>query len=210
MSRLKGKIAVITGANSGIGLASAKRFVAEGAYVYITGRRQEELDKAIQAIGAGVTADICLSGEIALDPASRVAVPACSETTVVRTKAAGSHPRFARSTSCCELNSNTSNCWEIHSVSTLVARGEGIAAASHHIGFHTGSHATMSADRIFSAMFETCCWRASRSPLMWPSWTKLFTADARSRATIEIGAPVLPMPGSRSTRRSTLASSTLS
>jgi NAD(P)-dependent dehydrogenase (short-subunit alcohol dehydrogenase family) len=56
MSRLKGKIAVITGANSGIGLASAKRFVAEGAYVYISGRRQEELDKAIQAIGAGVTA----------------------------------------------------------------------------------------------------------------------------------------------------------
>jgi len=56
MSRLKGKIAVITGANSGIGLASAKRFVAEGAHVYITGRRQEELDKAAQAIGAGVTA----------------------------------------------------------------------------------------------------------------------------------------------------------
>src|SRR3984893_18057532 len=56
MSRLEGKIAVITGANSGIGLASAKRFVAEGAHVYITGRRQEELDKAIQAVGAGVTA----------------------------------------------------------------------------------------------------------------------------------------------------------
>jgi NAD(P)-dependent dehydrogenase (short-subunit alcohol dehydrogenase family) len=56
MSRLEGKIAVITGANSGIGLASAKRFVAEGAYVYITGRRQEELDKAVQTIGNGVTA----------------------------------------------------------------------------------------------------------------------------------------------------------
>jgi NAD(P)-dependent dehydrogenase (short-subunit alcohol dehydrogenase family) len=56
MSRLKDKISVITGANSGIGVASAKRFVAEEAHVYITGRRQEELDKAIQAIGAGVTA----------------------------------------------------------------------------------------------------------------------------------------------------------
>src|SRR5882757_6675981 len=56
MGRLQGKIAVITGANSGIGLASARRFVAEGAHVYITGRRQEELDKAVQSIGTGVTA----------------------------------------------------------------------------------------------------------------------------------------------------------
>jgi NAD(P)-dependent dehydrogenase (short-subunit alcohol dehydrogenase family) len=49
--RLEGKIAVITGGNSGIGLATAQRFVQEGAYVFITGRRQSELDKAVNQIG---------------------------------------------------------------------------------------------------------------------------------------------------------------
>ena len=55
MSKLKGKIAVITGGNSGIGLASAKKFVEEGAYVFITGRRQSELDLAKAEIGRNVT-----------------------------------------------------------------------------------------------------------------------------------------------------------
>ena len=53
--RLDGKIAVITGGNSGIGLATAQRFVEEGAYVFITGRRQSEVDKAIKEIGKNVT-----------------------------------------------------------------------------------------------------------------------------------------------------------
>ena len=44
MTKLEGKVAVITGASTGIGLATARRFVSEGAYVYITGRRQRELD----------------------------------------------------------------------------------------------------------------------------------------------------------------------
>lgn len=56
MGKLEGKIAVITGANSGIGLGAAKRFAAEGAHVYITGRRQEELETAAAEIGPGVTA----------------------------------------------------------------------------------------------------------------------------------------------------------
>jgi NAD(P)-dependent dehydrogenase (short-subunit alcohol dehydrogenase family) len=49
--KLQGKIAVVTGGSSGIGLATAQQFVKEGAYVYITGRRQAELDKAVKAIG---------------------------------------------------------------------------------------------------------------------------------------------------------------
>ena len=56
MSALKGKVAVITGGSRGIGLAIAKRFVREGAYVFITSRRQSELDKAVVEIGKNVTA----------------------------------------------------------------------------------------------------------------------------------------------------------
>jgi NAD(P)-dependent dehydrogenase (short-subunit alcohol dehydrogenase family) len=53
--RLDGKIAVITGGNSGIGLATAQRFVQEGAFVFITGRRKDELDKAVKQIGKNIT-----------------------------------------------------------------------------------------------------------------------------------------------------------
>ena len=56
MSKMKGKVAVITGGSSGIGLGTAKRFVEEGAYVFITGRRETELDKAVKEIGKCVTA----------------------------------------------------------------------------------------------------------------------------------------------------------
>ena len=53
--KLSGKIALVTGGTSGIGLATAQNFVAEGAYVFITGRRQANLDEAVKAIGSNVT-----------------------------------------------------------------------------------------------------------------------------------------------------------
>jgi NAD(P)-dependent dehydrogenase (short-subunit alcohol dehydrogenase family) len=55
MSKFEGKVAVITGGTSGIGLATAKRLAADGAYVFITGRRQAELNAAVKEIGKNVT-----------------------------------------------------------------------------------------------------------------------------------------------------------
>jgi NAD(P)-dependent dehydrogenase (short-subunit alcohol dehydrogenase family) len=60
--KLEGKVAVITGGSSGIGLATARRFVAEGAHVFITGRRQAELDEAVTQIGRNVTG---VAGDVA-------------------------------------------------------------------------------------------------------------------------------------------------
>ena len=59
MKKLQNKVAVITGATSGMALATAKLFVEEGAYVFITGRRQKELDEAVAAIGKNVTGIRC-------------------------------------------------------------------------------------------------------------------------------------------------------
>src|SRR5712691_12096672 len=55
MGRLEGKIALVTGGTSGIGLATATQFVSEGAYVFITGRREPELAAAVKEIGRNVT-----------------------------------------------------------------------------------------------------------------------------------------------------------
>src|ERR1700746_321674 len=60
--KLHGKVAVITGGTTGIGLAAAKLFVKEGAYVFVMGRRQQELDEAVKAIGSNVTG---IQGDIA-------------------------------------------------------------------------------------------------------------------------------------------------
>src|SRR4030088_2027478 len=67
MDKLEGKIALITGGSSGIGLATAKRFVNEGAYVFITGRREAELSAAVKGIGrnvAGVQGDVSNLGDL--------------------------------------------------------------------------------------------------------------------------------------------------
>jgi NAD(P)-dependent dehydrogenase (short-subunit alcohol dehydrogenase family) len=62
LKRLEGKTAVVTGGTEGIGLATARLFVKEGAYVFITGRRQKELDEAMKAIGSNVSG---VQGDIA-------------------------------------------------------------------------------------------------------------------------------------------------
>ena len=67
MGKLEGKIALITGGNSGIGLAAAKQFVNEGAYVFISGRRDRELAAAVKEIGrnaSGVQGDVSNLGDL--------------------------------------------------------------------------------------------------------------------------------------------------
>jgi NAD(P)-dependent dehydrogenase (short-subunit alcohol dehydrogenase family) len=72
MALLKGKTAVITGGTTGIGLATAKRFVEEGAYVFISGRRQAELDAAVKEIGDNVTG---VQDDVLPGPGSRPRAP---------------------------------------------------------------------------------------------------------------------------------------
>ena len=70
LGKLDGKVALITRGNSGIGLATAKRFVNEGAHVFITGRRKSELDAAVKEMGKNVTA---VQGDVAnLDDLDRL------------------------------------------------------------------------------------------------------------------------------------------
>jgi len=72
--KLEGKIALVTGGTSGIGLATAKRFVAEGAYVFITGRREKELTSAVKSIKGSVTGckEMCLKSVTSNDSSPRL------------------------------------------------------------------------------------------------------------------------------------------
>lgn len=81
MGVLEGKVAVISGGSSGIGLATAERFVNEGAHVFITARRQAELDKAVRLIGSHVTA---IQGDVTtLEDLDRIAATVRREKGVV-------------------------------------------------------------------------------------------------------------------------------
>lgn len=98
-NRLEGKIALITGGTTGIGLASAQEFVAQGATVFITGRRQAELDKAVAAIGPRA---IGIQGDVAkledLDRIySEISAKAGHLDILFATPAAGTCCRWARS-----------------------------------------------------------------------------------------------------------------
>lgn len=64
MGKLDGKVAVVTGATEGMALESARRFAEEGAYVFITGRRQEKLDEAVASLGKNVKGVQCDSGKL--------------------------------------------------------------------------------------------------------------------------------------------------
>src|SRR5947208_11335148 len=82
--KLQNKVAVITGGSSGIGLATARRFVAEGAHVFITGRRRSELDQARSQIGRNVTT---VQGDVAnLDDLDRLYRTVADEKGVVRSE----------------------------------------------------------------------------------------------------------------------------
>jgi hypothetical protein len=108
MAKLEGKIALITGGNSGIGLATAKQFVNEGAYVFITGRREPELAAAVKDIGKNVPAykETCrtLAIWITSSPKSsgrRASSISCSRMLVLR-----GLPRSARSPRSCMTRSS--------------------------------------------------------------------------------------------------------
>jgi len=109
MNKLQGKIALITGGSTGIGLATAKRFVTEGAYVFITGRREAELAASVKEIGATVTG---VQGDVSnladLDRLfAQIKRERASSTSCSPMPAAPSSPPWARSLKIISTHSST-------------------------------------------------------------------------------------------------------
>ena len=161
MGSLEGKVAVITGGNSGIGLAVAKRFVEEGAFVFITARRQAELDRAAAEIGRNVTT---IAGDISdLDQIERIAERVRDEKGRVDivVSNAGFTERFAVEDITPENFDKTFNLMARAPV-FLVQRflpmmGKGgsiilVSSAIHKLGYanHTAYSATKAANRSFA------------------------------------------------------------
>ena len=161
MGALKGKIAVVTGGNSGIGLATAKRFVEEGAYVFITARRQSELDKAIAEIGRNVTA---IAGDLAkFEDISRIAetVKAAKGVVDIIVSNAGFTERSAIEDITPEHFDRSFNLMArapvflVQKLLPLMSRGGSIilvSSAMHQMGFagHTAYAATKAANRSYA------------------------------------------------------------
>ena len=108
--KLEGKVAVITGGNSGIGLATAKQFVNEGAYVFIMGRRERELAAAVKEIGRNITAvraDVSKFEDLdRLSP--RSSARRAGSTSSSPMPVSGSMPPWARSPRSTTIRSSTS------------------------------------------------------------------------------------------------------
>jgi NADP-dependent 3-hydroxy acid dehydrogenase YdfG len=84
MGKLAGKVAVITAATSGMALATAKLFVKEGAYVFITGRRKDKLGEAVKLIGKNVTGVQGDAGNLEMNLASTLGTAAITSLTSLR------------------------------------------------------------------------------------------------------------------------------
>ena len=109
MGKLEGKVAVITGGSSGLALESARRFVEEGAYVFITGRRQEQLDDAVKLIGrnvTGVRGDASNLDDLAVCSTQSSGKRARS-TFCLRAPARGKPPNWVRSLSSTSMRAST-------------------------------------------------------------------------------------------------------